>query len=513
MGNEKRNAANAEARSNYLEAKRQADLAEAKKEKIKSILIKIGVILAVVLVIGVIVYKNLAESGFLLRNEVAVESENFEVDGAMMAYFFNNQYQNYADYISYFGIDTSKSLKDQKSVFGGTWFDYFMELTCNYTKELLALCEAAKAAGYELSEEDEKSIDDTIAQMEMYAAMYGYTFDQYLVMTVGAGIKEKDVRNAMELTTLATAYATEYQESLNYTKEQCEEYYAENVDDFDSVDMLMFTITRSDFAEKDEDGKVTGDLEEAGKKAEEFARRLAGATTEEQFKAIAKEYLVDVKGEKEENIDKTLGAMSYEDELKTSSAHKEQVLEWAFSAEAATCNIFTEDDEAKSELYYNVYYLASAAGRDETPTRNIRHILFNFDSYATEEEAKADAEKIYAEWEAAGFTEEKFLELNKANNDDTGSVENGGLYEKVAPGDMVDEFDAWLFDAARKEADHGLIETEYGWHIMSYVGESDVTVWQRTADETLRENDFRALLDKYEASVEINEGALGHVAA
>ena len=75
MGNENRN---------YPTAKNN--------EKKKSILVGICVVLAIVLMIGVIVYKNLAESGALLRNEIAAQSENFEVDGAMMAYYFSSQY-------------------------------------------------------------------------------------------------------------------------------------------------------------------------------------------------------------------------------------------------------------------------------------------------------------------------------------------------------------------------------------------------------------------------------------
>lgn len=514
MGKEKRTAADADARSNFLEAKKQAEIAEKNKEKKKNILVGICVVLAVILMIGVIVYKNLAESGALLRSEIAAQSENYEVDGAMMAYYFNNQYQQYADYISYFGIDTSKSLKTQQSVFGGTWFDYFMGLTTEYVEELLALCEAAKAAGYELTEEDKSYIDSSISQLKMYASIYGYTLDQYIVMSIGAGIKEKDIRNALELTVIASSYAEQYQETLNYTKDECEAYYAENAKIFDTVDFMTFTVSRADFAETDEEGNPTGDLEAARQAAEDYARRIAGAPDAETFKSLVKEYIVNVKGEEEDHAEEHIDELLKENVLKTNTSYKEVILDWAFAAKADEKNIFSEDDAEGKDVLFNVYYLVSAAGRDETLTRDIRHILLLNENYANKEDAKVEAEAIYAEWEAAGFTEEKFLELNKEYNDDPGSVENGGLYENVAPKDMVTEFDEWLFDSERAAGDHGLIETaDYGWHIMNYVGETDLPVWQRTAETALKNEAFEATVEKYGASVEFNNTALGHIAA
>ena len=496
MGNENRN---------YPTAKNN--------EKKKSILVGICVVLAIVLMIGVIVYKNLAESGALLRNEIAAQSENFEVDGAMMAYYFSSQYEQYASYSSYFGIDTTKSLKIQKCVFGGTWFDYFMGLTCDYVTEMLSLCEAAKAAGFEMSEEDKASIDSSIAQLKTYASIYGYSLDQYLTLSAGAGIKEKDVRNAMELNTYAVAYAAKYEESLTYTKEDCELYYKDHADAFDSVDLLKFTVARSDFAETDEEGNPT-DLEAARQAAEDYARKIAGASDVETFKSLVKEFIVTVQGEEEDHAEEHLDEIVYNDVLKTSTAHKSQVMDWAFASEANKTNIFTESDSEDKEVLFNVYYLVTPAGRDETPTRNIRHILLLAENYANKEDAKTEAEAIYAEWEAAGFSEEKFLELNTEYNDDPSSVDNGGLYENVAPGDMVAEFDAWLYDSERAAGDHGLVETaDYGWHIMNYVGESEKTVWQVDAEGSLRTEDFQALLDQYKTGVEINNATLGHIAA
>ena len=65
------------------------------KEKKKSLLITICAILAVVLVLGLVVYNRLYDSGVILRSKTAASSEHYKVSGTMMAYFYNTQYQSY----------------------------------------------------------------------------------------------------------------------------------------------------------------------------------------------------------------------------------------------------------------------------------------------------------------------------------------------------------------------------------------------------------------------------------
>ena len=494
MGKEKRSAADAEARSNYLAAKKQAELEQEKKEKQQTIIIAVCIALVAILMISVITYNKVSDSGYFLRREVAAESENYTVDGAMMTYFFYTNYQQYSSLASYLGVDTSKSLKSQASAFSsGTWFDYFMGNTRTYVNEVLALCEAAKANNVTLDEADEASVEESLDMLRAAAKARGYTVSQYLVTSFGANIKEKDVRHCLELTALASKYANEYNDSLSYTLQDCEAYYSENQDSFDGVDVMTYTVSRADFMETDEDGNVTGDSDAAQASAKEYADKLAAAASADEFKSVVKDYIVNVLGEEEEHADEHVNELLVEHALKTDSAVSD-VADWAFSASAGETTTYTED-----ETVYVVYYLVAEAYRDETPTRNVRHILFATDSYESEEEAKAAAEAAYAEWEAAGFTEDKFVSLCEQYSNDTGSNTVGGLYEEVKPGDMVTEFNDWTFDSARAAGDHDLIETSYGWHIMSYVGESDVTVWQANAESALASDAYTALVDEYAA--------------
>lgn len=136
------------------------------------------------------------------------------------------------------------------------------------------------------------------------------------------------------------------------------------------------------------------------------------------------------------------------------------------------------------------YYVVRFGGCNDNAyaLADVRHVLVKFEggktnsttgkvTYTTaeKEKAKAEAEKLYNEWVAAGkLTEDDFAELAKKHSDD-GNASQGGLYEAVYPGQMVAPFEDWCFDEARKAGDHGLVETEYGWHLMFYVGDNETT--------------------------------------
>lgn len=130
----------------------------------------------------------------------------------------------------------------------------------------------------------------------------------------------------------------------------------------------------------------------------------------------------------------------------------------------------------------------------DTVAINVRHILFTFDTQegasedevnAAKEKAKAKAEALLEEWKTDP-TEEHFKELAMANTEDPGSKENGGLYENVVPGQMVQTFNDWCFEKDRKTGDYGIVETEYGYHLMYFVSKADTLYWKTKAESALR---------------------------
>ena len=471
------------------------------QDKKKSILITVCVILAAVLVIGLTVYTRLSDSGALLRSKTAASSDNFDVSGTMMAYFYNNTYQTYAQYLSYLGADTSVSLKQQQSAFGGgTWFDYFVETTKESVTEMLGLCEGAKAAGVTLDDEDRAEIDASLEQLEETAKSYGYSVNQFLAASTGTGMNLKDVRKCLELTALASKYRTQFTDGLTYTDEQMETFCSENPDSFNGVDYYSYTVSATDFMEKDPNGNPVGETASASAAAEEAANRLAAASSGDEFRSLVKEYVTEHIG-----ADSADTAAENCFTYHALASQIPSVSEWAFDAKAGDTKVVGESGDTS----FTVYYLDKPSYRDETKTRHVRHILFTNETY----EDDFQAQDVYAQWEAAGFTEEKIAELAAQYSEDAGSAENGGLYEDVARGETVNAFNAWLFDGSRKPGDHGRIESEYGWHIMYYVGEGDQSAWKMNAMAGLKSEDYSAMVEANSANVTYNDKVIDGINA
>jgi hypothetical protein len=147
---------------------------------------------------------------------------------------------------------------------------------------------------------------------------------------------------------------------------------------------------------------------------------------------------------------------------------------------------FTVDGK-EAETLKGYYVVLFQNVNDNTfPLKNVRHILVSYEGGTTDETggtiysddeknaAKEAAEKILKEWESGAKTEDSFAALAKEKSTDTISKENGGLYEAVYPGQMTISFENWCFDDARQPGDTGMIQTDYGYHVMYFCGDSEV---------------------------------------
>ena len=161
---------------------------------------------------------------------------------------------------------------------------------------------------------------------------------------------------------------------------------------------------------------------------------------------------------------------------------------------AYTCNAYYDtiteemtptDDEIAAYFEENATTFAEEGITKEMGNiADVRHILIcptggttdeltGETTYSEEEWADClkKAEKILDEWKSGEATEDSFAKLAGTYTEDTGSVENGGLYEDIAPGDSyVENFLNWTIDMNRKIGDTDIVKTEYGYHIMYYVG-------------------------------------------
>lgn len=145
--------------------------------------------------------------------------------------------------------------------------------------------------------------------------------------------------------------------------------------------------------------------------------------------------------------------------------------------------------------------------------KNVRHILVAFKggtkdssgntTYSAAEKlaAKKEAEQLLKQWKDGKATEDSFAELaNKESDDNNGKVTNGGLYEDIYPGQRVTNFNDWCYDDLRQSGDTGIVETEYGYHVMYFVGNSETNYREYMITEALRadrvETWYNALTEK-----------------
>ena len=87
--------------------------------------------------------------------------------------------------------------------------------------------------------------------------------------------------------------------------------------------------------------------------------------------------------------------------------------------------------------------------------------------------------------------------------------DSGVFYEDVKRGDMVTEFDAWIYDEARiqNEVSPSAIETTYGYHIMFYNGHTDEINWRVTASNAIATADYEAWYKTVSAACTIDVNA------
>ena len=180
--------------------------------------------------------------------------------------------------------------------------------------------------------------------------------------------------------------------------------------------------------------------------------------------------------------------------------------------------------DADVEAYFDAHaeeYLANGLEKTDESYVDVRHILVapvsasGASTYTDEEWADAEkkANDILNEWLTKHPDEDGFSVLAEAYSDDPGSASNGGLYEDVYVGQMVEPFENWCFDASRQVGDYGIVKTDYGYHIMYFVGSDYAWYVNAEADMLVEKgNEFLMdILEKHPAEIDYSVIELGVV--
>ena len=481
---------------------------EAKKQAVSRRKWTWGTIGVIVLIAAIL----LLNSGLMYTTTTALTADGKKYSPAEVNYFYGNEYLNmvntYGQYLSYFGLDTSMGLAgldDQECSMteGGTWRDYFRDLAKRDVQQNRALLKYAAENGISLTDEEVTEIDEQFAGMEETAKSYGYgSADKLYAMNYGSGVTMKIVRQAALDMALAQKAYNEKLGTLTYTDEELEEYYQGLNGDRDLFDFNLYFVT-AETVENTVPGE-DGAEDTVEMVADEQSRAEAKATadaivmaykdgwdteTAEEAEAFEDAEAAETAAVEISPVERFAAAVESQTEAQPSertgvsgSSLDAAYAEWMKAErQPGDIEVFPDAEEDPSG-YTVVMYL----GREDNhyPTASVRHILIKAEAdeegnYTDEakEAAKARAEEILAEFEAGDKTEESFAALAEQYSEDEGSNTNGGLYENIYKGQMVQEFNDFCF-GGHKPGDTAIVYGESGsyagYHVVYYVGDGEL---------------------------------------
>ncbi len=403
---------------------------------------------------------------------VAIRSEHFTINKGEMIYLFVEAFHSFYDYYSYFQVDTSKSFRDQFYEENVSWYSVLMNQAQTYAKSYLVFCEAAQAAGMKLDEEDKKSLEDQKTRISEDAASYGWDEDTYISQRLGTNIRLKDVMSILEKMTLAEKFYSDADAKLVFTDEEIEAYFADNKKLLALIDLLYVDL---------EEGEPGEEI------VAEYTKKFTEAGNEKEFIAVLKEYLKKITSSDE--IEKAGSLDAYLENYlvqhrQTGLSYTEDFafFDWAYRDDAKADTVFVEQETVDGSRL--AFVLEKLPYKDETKLISVRHVLFKTDTYGSAEAARKKAEEIYNDWQQKGdLSEDSFAQLAVQYSED-GNASQGGIYTGVYEGQMVQTFNDWCFDEARKFGDHGIVDTSFGSHLMFFV--DGYEAWHNDTEDLMK---------------------------
>lgn len=529
-----------EQEASMLTERQQKELSEARKVKTLTVVFSAIMILIVVSFLAIQIVAGIDRNGIFEKNTVVATVGEHKLNTVTMNYYFydavantyNNANSSYGDYASSFflsqGLDLSKPLNSQicDEETGETWADHFLEQAIQNAKSDYALYDLAKAEGFTLPEDSQSQIDMTLSYLQLYASMSGTDTSNYLRAMYGSGSNEKSYREYLTVSQTASAYYSAHMDSLSYTDADYREAEAENYSQYSAFTYNYYTLNYTSFLQggtEGEDGKkvYTDEENDAARKAAEAASMTLGSATtlEELDAAIAG---------LEINADLETKPTSTERANAKYTSLNEEYAKWLSEdgrkegdVKVFPNTVTSTDEDGNETKVTNSYSVVMFRSRNDNLEKldNVRHILITPEggtkddngntTYSDEEmaAAKAEAEALLKQWQEGEATEDSFIALAKEKSDDTGSKDSGGLIEDIhRDSSLVENFRAWAIDSSRKVGDTGIVESSYGYHIMYYVGEDELSYRDYMIKNDLITEDMESWYESVLEPVTVIEG-------
>lgn len=360
----------------------------------------------------------------------------------------------------------------------------------------------AQASGRQLAEEDQQVIENFVSSLKNNAAAQGIDFTEFLEAQFGPGIDEELLREFVTNDLLETAYLGDQFDSYSYSEEDLEEEFQAHPEKYSLLDYWEIKL----------DPELTDtELAAAAQTLSEQKEALDFVQAALDYADKTPDFLAQAGYD---------GSVEIEDFIRE-RAQKEQIPSVSLDADSALWFLAADREEADSTLVqredgsYALFFVSSV--RDERQNYNSRHILINYRGDAEEDKtiALATIEAIEAAYKQDP-SEEHFAELAQKYSDDSGSQQQGGLYEDIGQGRFVAPYEEFCLAPERAEGDVGFINYEgsnyAGFHLVYFIGLEEVN-WKRQCEQNLRQADQAALLEqiKAESQSEIIDSVLDYL--
>ena len=517
-------------------------------------------IVAMVLVVAVFLGITLRTpaTGLINRATNAVVVDGEKLNTVELNYFykdyiytFSDQYSSYGNYAYtylqlYTGLDVTKPLDEQvyNATTGETWADYFVKAAQDNAKWTYGMYNKAVAAGHKLTDTEQKNLDLQEQNLDSIAAYYGYgNAKQYLRSYYGPGSTVKSYMEYTRITAIANSYAAAYYDGLEFKDADYREYEKDKMVNYNSYSFSYYFLKGDDYlsfngggkTEKDENGKETTTYTD-----EQKAKALKDAEAAIKSLAIAENNTLDA-------LNKAIKALDLHKDKKAEDLEKVKAAENKFVLHGSLANTLTEDgikwlaDSARKTGDITMIEVKSGEGEKATvtgyyvllfqemtnnakPLANVQHILVKFTGgtkdTTTGTTTYSDAEKKAAKEKAEAILDEflkgekqdsaAFAKLASTKSEDTGSKATGGLIEGIyRDSNYVQSFKDWALDN-RKPGDTGIIESEYGYHVMFYKEDGKMTYRDLMIDSDLTNERYqeweKAIVDQVTITVKNLKG-------
>lgn len=472
----------------------------------------IAVVFVVVAAAGIVWRSNLIPKN---TTAATVNGEKYSVNEVTF-YYQNTQrgfMNQYGQLLGYLGVNVNAPLGGQvmseeiASMLGAepnsTFKDYLMDQALDQIASVQAVLKAAEEENFVYPDSVQAEYDQAMETLHSAAVASNLSVNKYLQNMLGRSMTEKVYGEQLMDMLKYQAYLENHEDGLVYSDEEINSAYQADPKAYDKADFETVRFNGAPAPKTDDDGNPIEATEEETKAAMNEAK----AAADQMLAAYQSGKSLETLAQEDETV-------SYNNREASAYSAGDAVSEWVFSdgRKDGDAAVVESGSSYVLVVFHNRF-------RQEDNTIDVRHILIRPEAgtlaegdegYEAEQaqlkaDARAKADEILAQWTSGEATEDSFAQLARENSAD-GNAAQGGIYEQVVRGQMVPSFNDWCFDASRKAGDTGVVDTDFGSHVMYFVG-TNLPQWKADVVSDLKNKDFGPWLENFgkDATKEIND--------